>query len=152
MDAYVPPPAIAMDPRGRRHPDPIPPPFPADQVFLWLPGQAGAVMPFCSCYERIAASPVVADPPAPPGSAVPHFGSAPADYAPPQFLFHPVPVTHFLSIDELEELARNVKLTTRADPMNNDHLLSILRAEQYSHIVWFLARMGALAAMPTQRG
>jgi len=101
-------------------------------------------MPFCSCYERTAVHPVVADP-----SAVhPPFGRAPVDHAPPQFLFHPVPVTHFLSIDELEELARNVKLATRADPMNADHLLSILRTEHHSHIVWFLARMGALAAMP----
>lgn len=139
--------------------------FPSHQVFLWLPGLPGPELPFCSCNE------------APDTLATDEMSAFPNDtlhdsegnlYAPPfpvshrTFVswhthvtpavpFHPVPITRFLSIAEMEELARKVLNVSGEQLSRNAHLLSMLRNQYKSYILCFLARMGVLEGVTPHR-
>ena len=137
--------------------------FPSHQVFLWLPGQPGPELPFCSCNEAPDLTMEATNFPndslhdsegnlyAPP-FPVSHrtFVSWHTHVIPP-VPFHPVPIKRFLSIAEMEGLARKVLEVSGHQLSGNDHLLSILRNQYKSYILCFLAHMGVLEGVTPHR-
>ncbi|MES2922540.1 MAG: hypothetical protein V4819_13390 [Verrucomicrobiota bacterium] len=131
--------------------------YPSHQVFLWLPGMAGQELPFCSCNREapgiaiedgVFASDDLHDsegnlhaPPFPVSHRT--FVSWHTHLTPP-VSFHPVPIKRFLSISEMEDLARKVLEVSGEELSGNAHLLSILRNEYKCYILYFLARSGLL--------
>ena len=137
--------------------------YPANQVFLWLPGLPGQELPFCSCNEApvvsvqggIVASDVLHDREgnlyAPPFPVSPHSFVSWHTHVTPPIPFHPVPIKRFLTIAELEGLARKVVEVSGEQISANSHLLSILRNEYKSYILYFLAHMGVLEGVTPHR-
>lgn len=139
--------------------------FPSDQVFLWLPGLPGAELPFCSCNE--APNVPVSEGQSSDGQADPYDSDGNLNSPPfpvshrtyvswhthisPPVAFHPVPLTRFLSIAEMEGIARKVLKVTCAELSGNSHLLSVLRNENKCYILYFLARMGVLMGVNPHR-
>lgn len=134
--------------------------FPSDQVFLWLPGQPGAELPFCSCNEALEVE--VSEGQADPYDSDGNLNSPPFPvshrtyvswhtHVTPPVAFHPVPIKRFLTIAEMEDIARKVLEVTGAEPSGNSHLLSALRNENKCYILYFLARMGVLMGVNPHR-
>ena len=138
--------------------------YPSDQVFLWLPGLPGLELPFCSCNHEVPNT-VTADgifmsedlhdidgnlhaPPFPVSHRT--FVSWHTHVTPP-VSFHPVPIKRFLSIAEMENLARKVLEVSGEKLSGNAHLLSILRNEYKCYILYFLARKGLLEGVVPHR-
>ncbi len=109
--------------------------FPPSQAFLWLPDKPGLDIPFCSCDE------VPRSPTARSGEPL-HDGER---YLSPPLPFHPIPINRFLTLDELQELAREVRRATGASPMKLNHPLDVLRNENKGYILVFLARKNLLS-------
>lgn len=139
--------------------------FPAEQVFLWLPGQPGAELPFCSCNEapdipvsegrpiieweeRYDSDGNLSSPPFPVSHRT--YVSWHTHVTPP-VSFHPIPIKRFLSIAEMEDIARKVLEVTGTELPGGSHLLSILRNEYKCYILYFLARMGILMGVNPHR-
>ncbi len=138
--------------------------YPANQVFLWLPGSPGLELPFCSCNHESPETPIATRvftsenlhdsegnlhaPPFPVSHQT--FVSWHTHVTPP-LSFHPVPITRFLSIAEMEELARKVLEVSGEELSRNAHLLSILSNEYKSYILHFLARMDLLEGVTPHR-
>ncbi len=130
--------------------------FPAHQVFLWLPGLRGPELPFCSCNE--APNLTLEDTHltneslhdsegnlyAPPYPVSRHTFVSWHTHVTPPVPFHPVPIKRFLSISEMEALARKVLEITGENLSGNSHLLSILRNQYKSYILYFLGQTGVL--------
>ena len=137
--------------------------YPAHQVFLWLPGQSGMELPFCSCNNEasgVIASEDCSDEALHDGEGNLHAPPFPVSHSTfiswhthvtPPVSFHPVPVKRFLSIAEMEDLARQVLEVSGRKLSRNDHLLSILRNEYKCYILCFLSRMGLLASLAPHR-
>ena len=137
--------------------------FPSHQVFLWLPGLPGPELPFCSCNE---APDLTNEDTAFPNEALhdsegnlyaPPFPVSHRTYVSwhthvvPPVPFHPVPIKRFLSIAEMEGLARKVLEVSGHQLSGNSHLLSILRNQYKSYILCFLAHMGVLEGVTPHR-
>lgn len=149
----------------KKHESSAHPLFPSEQVFLWLPGLPGPELPFCS---RNHAPGVAMTEGLPSNQQVDlHDGNGNLNSPPfpvshltyvlwhtdvtPPVSFHPVPLKRFLSIAEMEDIARSVLEVTGAKISGNSHLLSILRNEYKCYILHFLARMGVLAGVTPHR-
>lgn len=137
--------------------------FPSDQIFLWLPGMPGTELPFCSCNEAPGA-PVLEGQPSDgdPYDSNGNLNSPPFPvshltfvswhtHVTPPVAFHPVPIKRFLSIAEMEDIARKVLEVTGTQLSGNCHLLSVLRNENKCYILYFLARMGVLMGVSPHR-
>lgn len=138
--------------------------YPSHQVFLWLPGLPGLELPFCSCNNEASGiataseafpNPALHDdegnlhaPPFPVSHTT--FVSWHTNVTPP-VSFHPVPIKRFLSIAEMEDLARQVLEVSGMELSGNTHLLSILRNEYKCYILCFLSRMGLLESLTPHR-
>jgi hypothetical protein len=138
--------------------------FPADQVFLWLPGLPGPELPFCSC--NVAPVIAVADGQStddeelydsngnlisPPFPVSHHSYVSWHTHVTPPIPYYPIPLKRFLSIAEMEDVARKVLEVTGAKLSGNCHLLSVLRNEYKCYVLHFLARMGVLAGVTPHR-
>lgn len=138
--------------------------YPAHQVFLWLPGMPGPELPFCSCNHE-APDIATADEGfpnealhdgegnlhAPPFPVSHHTFVSWHTHVTPPVSFHPVPIKRFLSIAEMENLARKVLEVSGGKLSGNAHLLSILRNEYKCYILYFLARTGLLESLTPHR-
>ena len=139
--------------------------FPSDQVFLWLPGLSGTELPFCSCNE--APDVPVLEGQSSDGQTDPYDSDGNLNSPPfpvshrtyvswhthvtPPVAFFPIPIKRFLSIAEMEGIARKVLEVTGAELSGNSHLLSALRNENKCYILYFLARMGVLMGVSPHR-
>lgn len=140
---------------------PAHPLFPANQVFLWLPGLPGPELPFCSCNEAPNLTPEDTTSPndalhdsegnlyAPPFPVSRHTFVSWHTHVTPPVPFYPVPIKRFLSIAEMETLARKILEVSGEVLSGNAHILSILRNEYKCYILYFLAHMGILEGTPS---
>lgn len=138
--------------------------YPADQVFLWLPGLSSVELPFCSCNHEAPCIAIASgdfpDESLHDGEGNLHAPPFPVSHSTfvswhthvtPPVSFHPVPIKRFLSIAEMEDLARQVLEVSGRELSGNAHLLSILRNEYKCYILCFLSRMGLLASLTPHR-
>ncbi len=135
--------------------------FPADQSFLWLPGFTGEEHPYCTYNNESPTDSVGSDsssfnllpladekgtyhtPPFPVSSET-HI-SWHTNVTPP-YPYHPVPVVHPLSAQELDELGRNVieLLDEKSEAYPDPRI--VLKNNHKSYILAALARMDLLPA------
>ena len=137
--------------------------FPSHQVFLWLPGLPGPDLPFCSCnkapdlalgdtaFSNEALHDSEGNLYGPPFPVSHHTYVSWHTQVSPPVPYHPVPIKRFLSITEMEGLARKVLEVSGHQLSGNAHLLSILRNEYKSYILCFLAHMGVLEGVTPHR-
>ena len=132
--------------------------FPADQVFLWLPGFAGDERAYCT-YNEFRETQV--------GISQRRFHLLPeqddngASYVPPfpvsrethitwhtnvrpPYPYHPVPLARSLSQDELTELGRKVIELLGEGPQAHADPAAVLRNQNKTYIFAALAGMGLL--------
>lgn len=132
--------------------------FPANQVFLWLPGFTGNERPYCT-YNEFPEHPAAFDrrrlellptedengasyiPPFPVSSET-HI-SWHTNVTPP-YPYHPVPLAHTLSRAELEDLGYSVMRMIDDDPDSHSDAQWVLRNEYKSFVLAALAQMHLL--------
>ncbi|MEO7100211.1 MAG: hypothetical protein ABI162_12680 [Luteolibacter sp.] len=121
--------------------------FPSDQVFLWLPESEGEESAYCSGNNVLPKAAEVNPSEAPFTSiSLKRFGSHirwQMGFS-PSSPYHPVPVAHSLSADEMKMLSVKV-IELLDDPDENPtNPLAILRNDRKSFILAALAKLGLL--------
>ncbi len=127
--------------------------FPSDQAFLWLPGFAGDMRPYCTYNVQSHADGPDSQPTDHDGNGarfMPPFPVSPETHIlwhtniTPAFPFHPVPVTRTLSPGEMVELAQRViRLLGESEDRFAD-ARTVLRNDYKFHILAMLSEMGLL--------
>ena len=128
---------------------PTHPLFPADQIFLWLPGLSSSRFAFCTGNKLPEPSPgegqdleISSSPPFPVSPAT--FIAWDAEIEPP-CPYHPIPVARALSSVEMDQLARRVIQLAGEDDTEYPHRRHVLRNEKKCIILAALAEMGCLS-------
>jgi hypothetical protein len=133
--------------------------FPADQVFLWLPGFAGDERAYCT-YNEFRDTPLAISQRR--FHFLPEQDANGASYAPPfpvsrethiswhtnvrpPYPYHPVPMARTLSEEELTELGRKVIELLGEDAQAYPAPVTVLRNQNKTYILAALAGMGLLA-------
>ncbi|MEO7099344.1 MAG: hypothetical protein ABI162_08275 [Luteolibacter sp.] len=134
--------------------------FPAEQVFLWLPGLPGDEVPYCTYNECRGDRSAVEDRWV---NGVMLLDERGACYAPPYpvsrethimwhtnisppFPYHAVPLTRSLSHEEIEEIACAVRGLLDVDSQADAASIAILRNDYKSQIQVVLSSLGLLAS------
>ena len=133
--------------------------FPADQVFLWLPGLPGEQLAHCT-YNEDRGMPESYD--FRRTNRLPLFDENRVRYSPPfpvssetciawhtnvmpPFPFHPIPIARSLSAAEMGFLARRVHFLANQNAVEGTNPLQILRNDRKCYVLAALAEMGLLA-------
>lgn len=133
--------------------------FPADQVFLWLPGFAGDERAYCT-YNEFRDAPLAISQRR--LHLLPEQDDNGASYAPPfpvsrethiswhtnvrpPYPYHPVPLARSLSQEELTELGSKVIELLGESPQSHPDPAAVLRNQNKTYILAAMAGMGLLA-------
>ena len=120
--------------------------FPPDQVFLWLPASEGEEYAYCSD-NHVSPKAAEKNPLEThyPSISLKRFGSRiqwHMDVSPSSY--HPIPIVHSLSADEMKILSVKV-IELLDDPAENPtNSLTILRNDRKSFVLAALAKLGLL--------
>lgn len=137
---------------------PAHPLFPADQVFLWLPGLPGEQLAHCT-YNEASGIPGTRDFRS--TNHLPLVDKNQVSYSPPfpvsaetctawhtnvmpPFPFHPIPIARSLSAAEMECLGKRVHFLSNTTADDSTNPLQILRNSRKCYVLAALAEMGLL--------
>jgi hypothetical protein len=143
---------------------PAHPLFPADQVFLWLPGLPGDQVAHCT-YNHARA--IAGSPDGRRSTRLSLHDENRIDFAPPfsvssetfiawhtnvtpPFPFHPVPIARPLAAAEMKSLGRRVHFLAHSNADESGNPLQILRNDRKCYVLAALAEMGLLAGRVPQ--